>query len=213
MRFAKDALAWLIDFFLPPVCSACGREGEGLLCSACREELARLSGKHLKSTERLEILAPFLYEEPARNLVVDFKYHGIRGLSREMALFMAERIRGLGIASLVPVPLHRARVRERGYSQTTLLAREISRITGIPAVHCVKRKRYTTPQVELLGEERLTNLRGAFRLVGPAPQEPIAIVDDVATTGTTLREVAEAIPAPRKIGLVFAIAGEGQDSV
>jgi ComF family protein len=167
----------------------------------------------LKSAEGLEIVAPFLYEGAAKNLVVDFKYHGVKGLSREMAIFMAERIKGLGIASLVPVPLHRARVRERGYSQTALLARELCGITGIPVIHCVKRKRYTTAQVELAGQERLANLEGAFRFVGPAPQEPLAIVDDVATTGTTLREVADVIPAPRKIGLVFAIAGEGQDSV
>lgn len=213
MRFVGDALAGLIDFLVPPACSACGAEGEGLICSLCREKLRALAGKHLKSAEGLEIVAPFLYEGAAKNLVVDFKYHGVKGLSREMAIFMAERIKGLGIASLVPVPLHRARVRERGYSQTALLARELSGITGIPVIHCVKRKRYTTAQVELAGQERLANLEGAFRFVGPAPQEPLAIVDDVATTGTTLREVADVIPAPRKIGLAFAIAGEGQDSV
>lgn len=212
MRFAGDAIRGLIDFFLPPVCSACGAEGKGLLCDACRENLARLSGKHLKSTEILEILAPFYYEGPVKNLVVDFKYHGIRGLAGEMAIFMAERIEGLGIKSIVPVPLHRARIRERGYSQTVLLAEQISRITGIAVADRVKRKRYTTAQVELFGQERLSNLTGAFRFKGPIPEEPVAIVDDVATTGTTLREVAEALPVKKKIGLVFAIAGEGQDS-
>ncbi|MEO0140402.1 MAG: hypothetical protein ABIM88_02485 [candidate division WOR-3 bacterium] len=183
-----------------------------LLCDSCRNELSGLFGKHLKSTEGIEILGGFPYEGPVRNLVVDFKYHGIRGIAKEMALFMAERINGLGINSLVPVPIHRGKIRERGYSQTALLAREISRITGIPVCDCVKRRRYTVAQVELRGEERLRNLAGAFVFKGPVPEEPVAIVDDVATTGTTISEVSRVIPATRKIGLVFAIAGEGQDA-
>ena len=213
MRFGGDALAGLLDFFLPPVCSACGAGGEGFLCDACMENLEALSGKHLKSTETLEILAPFLYEGLVKNLVVDFKYHGVKGLAREMAVFMAGMMKDLGIKSIVPVPLHRARVRERGYSQTILLAKEISGITGIPVVECLRRKRYTTAQVELSGQERLSNLQNAFAFRGPTPLEPVAIIDDITTTGTTLVEAAEALPVKRKIGLVFAIAGEGQDLV
>lgn len=211
MKFARDAIAGLLDFFLPPVCSACGAGGKAFLCDSCREDLDDLHGKHLKSAETLEILAPFLYEGLVKNLVVDFKYHGIGGLAKEMAVFMARRVESLGIASLVPVPLHQARVRERGYSQTRLLALHISRITGIPVVNCLRRRRYTTPQVELSGQERLSNLRSAFAFRGPLPGEPVAIIDDITTTGTTLAEAAKALPVKHKIGLVFAIAGEGQD--
>ncbi|MGB9589693.1 MAG: ComF family protein [candidate division WOR-3 bacterium] len=213
MKFVKDALAGLIDFFLPPVCSACGAGGKGPICNACRSALVSLSEKHLKSTETIEVLAPFRYAGPAKNIVVDFKYHGIRGLAGEMARFMAERIRDLDIRSLVPVPLHRARIRERGYSQTRLLAVCISGITGIPVVNCLRRRRYTTPQVELSGRERLSNLQNAFVFKGPMPLEPVAIIDDITTTGTTLEEAGRVLPAKRKIGLVFAIAGEGEDSV
>ncbi len=213
MKFAKDALAGILDFLLPSACSACGAGGSEFLCETCKKALGNLSGRHLKSTRTLEVLAPFLYDGPAKNLVVDFKYHGIRGLAKEMAVFMARRIEGLGIAALVPVPLHHARIRERGYSQTRLLADSISRITGIPVVNCLKRNRYTTPQVELSGRERLSNLQNAFAFTGPFSPEPVAIIDDITTTGTTLVEAAEVLPVRRKIGLVFAIAGEDQDLV
>jgi len=182
------------------------------LCEDCLARLESSYSEHSKELGDLEVIAPFTYEAPASEMVVAFKYGGMRSLAGVMAPFMARRLGGPGrFRFLAPVPLHPARVRERGFSQTELLARAISEILGIPVLRGLRRRRYTTLQVELSGEERGANVRGAFRYKGPEIQGPVLVVDDVATTGSTMAEVAGALPC-ESTGLVFALANPGQDS-
>jgi ComF family protein len=94
---------------------------------------------------------------------------------------------------IMPVPLHRSRLRERGFNQALLLASAVGRAHGIPLSYDnLTRFRATRPQVELSGEERVQNVRGAFRLTRPADVEGkrVLLVDDVFTTGATMNECA-----------------------
>lgn len=96
---------------------------------------------------------------------------------------------------LGPVPLHRARLRERGYNQAERLAAAISTSTGIPVVEVVARTRLTETQVGLNGPERQANVAGAFTARGRLDGRSIVLIDDVVTTGATLVECARACRA------------------
>jgi ComF family protein len=98
-----------------------------------------------------------------------------------------------GIDLIVPVPLHRKRLRQRGFNQALLLSFQVSRAFNIPlSIDNLVRIRATRPQVELSGEERIHNVRGAFALKRPDRFEGrvVMLVDDVFTTGATMNECA-----------------------
>jgi ComF family protein len=99
---------------------------------------------------------------------------------------------------LIPVPLHPQRLRERGFNQALLLARELSLRTGIPCRKRVLEKRKPTlPQVNLSGRERERGVKGAFHLAeGKEVREKvILLIDDVYTTGTTANECSKVLMA------------------
>ena len=97
--------------------------------------------------------------------------------------------------ALLPVPLHRGRLRQRGYDQALELARALSAQCGIPLLaNRLRRVRRTLPQTELGADARLRNVQGAFALRGRQPwPRHVALVDDVMTTGATLAECAHVL--------------------
>lgn len=143
-----------------------------------------------------------VYNEVARALVGKLKYGDRPELARFCARLMAQAGRELWgpDAVLVPVPLHRTRQFSRRYNQSTELARALSRLTGVPVDPVlVARRKKTRAQVGLTGDARQRNVAGAFaahpdalaRLKG----RRAVIVDDVMTTGATVRAVTRALKA------------------
>ena len=95
---------------------------------------------------------------------------------------------------MIPVPLHRDRLRQRGFNQSVLLAREISRATGLPYQKSgFEKQRATVPQVNLSGPERERALRGVFRVTRESglKDRSVLLLDDVYTTGATVNECAK----------------------
>jgi len=110
--------------------------------------------------------------------------------------------------ALVPVPLHRNRLRQRGYNQSLLLAREIGHRYHVPVdERILKRVRDSAPQTELRGTKREENVKGVFALGADPGGKMILLVDDVLTTGATVRECARVLlrGGARKID-IFAVA-------
>jgi ComF family protein len=143
-----------------------------------------------------------IYNDVARALVGKLKYGDRPELARFCARLMAQTGHELwgADAVLVPVPLHRARQFSRRYNQSTELARAISRITGVPVdLLLVSRTKNTRQQVGLSGEARRRNLAGAFaahRDAGARLRGRRAIiVDDVITTGSTVKALTRALKA------------------
>ena len=136
------------------------------------------------------------YVAPADRLLLRFKFHRDLAAGALLAQLMAQAFADAPRpAVLVPLPLHRARLRRRGYDQALELARPLARTLELPLVEDrLVRVRATGPQSELSRTERLRNVRGAFAVrAGPALPAHVVLVDDVMTTGATLAEAARAL--------------------
>jgi ComF family protein len=135
-----------------------------------------------------------------RQAIYELKYHNLRALAAPLAemLYHYFRASPLPVEVLVPVPLHPRRLRERGYNQSRLLARELGRLAGLPMIDdCLVRQRHTSPQARTSNvAERRSNTAGAFacrdqRLRG----KQVLLIDDVATSGATLDACAAVLKA------------------
>ena len=143
-----------------------------------------------------ETRAACLYEFPVDRLLPRFKFHHDLAAGRLLAQLMGDAFDGLPRPqALVPVPLHRARLRQRGYDQALELARPLSRHWQLPLLaNGLRRCRHTAPQSRLDAAQRRRNLRDAFNTrPGMAWPAHVALVDDVMTTGATLHAAAKAL--------------------
>ena len=137
------------------------------------------------------------YDRVLMDVIHRFKYGGKVSLGERLGEFMAENsYPALAVADyslIMPVPLHPRRLRQRGFNQSLILAREISRrFSRRLDFLSLRRIVFTEPQVGLGKERRERNLRGAFRVddAGRIKGEQIILVDDVYTTGSTVKECA-----------------------
>jgi ComF family protein len=147
---------------------------------------------------QLEWCAPF--NGPVRRLLHGLKYAGELRAVEPLASAMAERWRraGAGGDTIVHVPVHGERRRDRGYDQAERLASVTATLLGLPHVAALERTRATTAQYQLGRSSRAANVRGAFRLSAVLPPRAVAghwfvLVDDVATTGATLAACADVL--------------------
>ena len=208
---AQRVLSWLTrisSFFVPSACGGCRRPGE-LICAECRMRAIPIDwpmclrcGRRMAQTvERCwscrhnatpmdQVHAAFLYTEPISTIIHQMKYKGAFALAAPLVeLMLRHPVQWHNPPELlVPVPLHPVRQRQRGYNQSTLLARELAHHWRIPVDEkALQRIRYTTPQVGLNAIERHANVAGAF-VADPqrVQNKHILLIDDVYTTGATL---------------------------
>lgn len=171
-------------------CRTCGLE-LGRTVEACGECLARTPA--FDSTR-----AGFGYRAPIASLVQRFKFDRDLAAGRVLARLLAERLaasRAPRPDLMIPVPLNWRRLWRRGFNQSELLCRDLSRhFGGLPWADALQRSRPTVTQSELPADRRAGNVRGAFA-VGHLPPgvRHAVLVDDVMTTGSTLRECARVL--------------------
>jgi ComF family protein len=138
------------------------------------------------------------YGGPIAFAIQGFKYQGRTALSRPLGAFLAGYLRShaLRFDLLVPVPLHPDRLALRGYNQSELLALDVAKVSRLPVrTDLIYRARHTQPQATLNRKQRLENVRDAF-LPGQAgllQGERVLLIDDVCTTGSTLKACAQAL--------------------
>ncbi len=211
MDVPKHLLRSALDVLFPVRCVGCGRSG-AYICVACLAKARRPPpGPPPESGPLADVLTPFAYEGVVRTAVQHLKYRGLRSLVPEMARPMAWEL-AVTVPppfTLVPVPLHPARRRERGFNQAELLARELARLLDAPlSTGALRRTKDTSSQVSTSTRaERLRNVREAFAATDGVDGATVVLVDDVTTTGATLLAAAQALlsaGAARVYGLTFA---------
>ena len=208
----------LLDFAYPPHCAVCEADIEAadLLCGSCWAEIAphrpRPQAEDGGSPfEKVVALGPFTGALQQAIYALKFRNQAQLGkaLGERMGQCLAEQLAPLDC--LLPVPLHPARLRERGYNQSAEIAAGLGAALGVPVCdRVVRRRRNTRQQALLSAEERRANLRGAFALMAAPPAGTrIGIVDDVWTTGETMIACAQAVGGDRLWAVVLARSGPG----
>lgn len=170
-------------------------------CHSCRDWPAYLTGN----------VAVWPHQNGWQQAILDFKFHNMPWLAEVLAAELAPALPA-DYDLLVPVPLHRYRIRERGYNQSELLVKALSRQTGIPWKNSLERIRNTPHQTGLNREQRLKNLDGAFaaKRGGEVTGKRVILVDDVFTTGTTLQQCAKVLHQNGAIQITGATLASGQ---
>jgi ComF family protein len=213
------ASCWrMIHFIKPPYCPCCGEPFQSPIalmyspeyrCGACRAQPPPFD--HARAIGR--------YEGPLRQAIHLLKYRGKLRLKQPLLQLTIEHFDthfpGTAYDAIIPVPLHRARLMQREFNQAAVLARGLAGHLNIPVLErLLVRVRSTRPQVELSGSERRQNVKHAFAVTNAAALEnkQVLVVDDVFTTGATLREVARTLKVAGATQVdVFALARVVQD--
>jgi ComF family protein len=211
MGLWTNLAALLLDALSPPACCACDAPSLTPFCTKCGH-VARLAPSELVG---VPLIVAGSYAPPLSTAIARFKYGGRPELSRPLAQLLAPSLRSLDVtadAPLVPVPLHKKRLAERGYNQAALLAQELGRNTGRACrPRLLARTRETERQVGKTRRERLTNAQSAFELRQTSPR-CVVLVDDVVTTGSTVRACAQALAGSGvQLAAVVALARAGDD--
>ena len=199
-----------------PLCNCCGASmksaNAATLCADCRDN------RYHQSPPFDAARSVYGYGGAIRPAIHRFKYDGKTALAKPLARLLTDYLRTSSTRSstrcvapdeidlIVPVPLHRFRQWQRGFNQSELLARHIGRELQIPSREVLRRTRFTPPQVQLAREERQKNVQGAFALHDTALRDTalrdtkhdisgatILLIDDVYTTGATLKECAQVL--------------------
>ena len=203
----------LADLFYPQRCVGCDRRATDLLCPTCFEALPRI-GRPVCARCGMPTAfetfvcyeckgvdfgfesarAPLRYEGVGEEIVHALKYRGYTRVVERLAvpLMVGVLDSGLGFDAVVPVPLHRSRLRRRGFNQAELLARGVARKINSPVSGTLQVVRRTQDQVLLSAAGRRANVAGAFRARDRLGGR-VLLIDDVFTTGATMSACAEAL--------------------
>ena len=206
----KRTLKQLSQTLLPGSCLLCGADsGTQLLCAGCDADLPLAPQQHcpqcgeqtthgercgacLKDPPAFaRTTAIFSYEFPVDRIIHAFKYGHQLAIADWAAEILARQPSVQKYDLLIPLPLHTDRLCQRGFNQSAEIARRLSKMLGLPLdSSSLIRSRATTPQAELALKERSRNVRGAFECQRDLSGQRILLIDDVMTTGATLREAA-----------------------
>lgn len=186
-----------LTFISEPYCQKCGhpfieiKKGEKMLCANCIKKTNKTPFRYNRSS--------LVYNEESKKMILALKFMDKTENAPILASWMflsGKDIWNDGVDIIIPVPLHYTRLLKRKYNQSALLAKEISKLSNIPVDYTSLIKyRKTRPQVEFSGQERIKNVKNAFSIKNPEKikGKRIVLIDDVQTTGSTLRECAKVL--------------------
>ncbi len=210
----RVAARGLAEVIAPDYCRICGghlAEGERLICNLCRIHLPATDFHLIKDnamTERFagesgieRAMALFYYvrDTPLALAIHDFKYNGIPSLAMEFGREMGRRLMPTGFLSdidvVVPVPIHFLKKMKRGYNQTEYIARGLAEVAGLPIASNLYARRPHKTQTGRALLQRQANTNGVFAVRHPEElaSRHVLLIDDVCTTGSTLKACVHAL--------------------
>ncbi len=215
----KNIIASALEFFYPSNCRSCSAlvPAKKFLCCSCFALVKPVVTLYVPVTKQqnLSVYAAGLYEEPLRSMVLKKMRSDILAC-KQLGSLMVQMIpfHAIPCDILVPIPLHWARYSQRGYNQATEMARIIGRSLDIQVVPFLTRRKNTTFQSRLTSAERQENVNAAFGVCWRSrlwadkhyTGKHIVLVDDLYTTGATVKSAAHALLAykPKSITVVVA---------
>lgn len=201
----------LLGVFFPARCLGCGKAAPfgKVFCKGCESKAPRFHYRRRYSlpwtdTEWLFVLSPLPYTGEFRQALHRYKFRNEKTLARAFGKLMAQtaEIDGVLFDAAAWVPMTAEKKRQRGYDQSELLAKAVAREMKIPCLPLLRKVRETGIQHELSAPERKKNVEGAYRFrekaaepLGGLSGKRVLLIDDIVTTGATLKECAGALYA------------------
>lgn len=209
----------LLHYLFPPRCPFCDEITKDGVCIDCKSKLEIVSdpfcmkcGKPLEDATK-ELCADcsrtthcfcggralLVYDDLVKHSIYRFKYASRKEYARVYAAMMACRFRAyidqISPDMLIPVPLHKSKMRKRGYNQAQLIAKCLEKEWKVPSrADIIRRVKKTRPQKELSRAERQNNLKKAFKIIeNDVKLKTIILIDDIFTTGSTMDALAEVL--------------------
>lgn len=211
----SSLLSSLIDFIYPPLCLGCAEytENDFHICPACVKKIQTYDQPlclHCAlplvdnkcpncSNQALPLYAYGHYLDPFKEIIIQFKFKGLTRVINYFSDCLAEKyqkeLNALSDCVLIPIPLHPSHLARRGYNQAEIFAEALSKRLDLPmATDLLHRVRGKKQQARLTPADRVKNIKGVFELgEEPLEQKNIIIVDDVVTTGSTLKEAIKTL--------------------
>lgn len=191
----------VLSIFFPMRCPFCREiiSSDEVVCNTCEAKINLKSIKNTLTTrdgKSFICVAPFAYVEPVRTAIHEFKFNGVKSFAVPFGKYITDILSSnfdvAKVDFITSVPLHRTRRKERGFNQSELFAREISRLTGARYVEALNKVKKNKIQHELNFAERTENVKGVYAVAdGVDLQEKTVIIcDDILTTGNTMAECA-----------------------
>lgn len=211
----------LLSILYPNCCPGCGEiiSSDKKFCNDCKAELSFIKVKQYKNKDNRfnSLISVFYYKDTAKRMISRYKFYGKKNIHKIMSEYMIrefeENYSSIDFDYITYVPMSATEYKERGFNQTKLLAKDISRKTKIKCRKLLKKTRKTKHQMSLKAKERATNLKDCFKPTEEIKGKKVLLVDDIKTTGTTLNECSKALrqAGAREIYCItFAIADDNQ---
>lgn len=198
----------------PPICGICGKINQEGLCNKCKVKLQELEESSIINIENKyfqELIYIFKYEGLIRKLIIDYKFNEksyiyvcfVNLILKNKKIY--EKLQSYD--TIIPVPISKKRMKERGYNQSLLIAKQISKDVKIPLqTNCLFKTKNIIAQSKLNKEQRKENIQNVYKLKNREilKNKRILLIDDIYTTGSTVNECAKILQQgmPKKIDVL-----------
>lgn len=208
----KNIKEGIIEFFFPNCCAVCDKHlvgTEKFICDTCFHGLPRVRMHNGKMAEVDDLflgcrivrqaVSYFKYSRYSKysEIIKDIKYRNNPEMATALAHIFADELMKInyfdGVDMIVPVPLHRRKLRERGYNQSWYIAKGVSDISGVPIDEVVTAVKPHKTQTSKNADQRRNNVKGVFAINKKLEGKTVLLVDDVITTGATLMECCDGL--------------------
>jgi competence protein ComFC len=193
----------ILDAIYPPKCIFCGKDNRDYICKAHLEEVEKIYNlKVIKRKDKVELISLFKYDNLIRDLLIDYKFNEKVYYYNSFIKFIINNQKLLYYLKtydiIIPVPIHRKRMKERGYNQAGIIAKKLAKILNIDYIDLVQKNKNNKPQSSLDKQLRKTNVENVYGINNRYKNviinnKKILIIDDIYTTGNTTNEIIKVI--------------------